>query len=142
MNAAHSASGLDEGSIFRRLEQYQSRILSRALSCLGPRVAAVEPELVEWLQDYNWPVAHILAPFLAEIGLPLVPQIDHVFSTIDAIWQYWMIVCLLSHNDDLYEHYTQKLIQLAENPTDNDRHHELDGVARELLEDRGFYQTG
>ena len=53
-----------------------------------------------------------------------------------------MIVCLLSHNDDLYEHYKQKLIQLAENPTDNDRHHELNGVARELLEDRGFYQTG
>ena len=106
-----------------------------------PAVESVLPELVEWLQDFNWPVAHVLAPFLAEIGLPLIPQIDHVFSTKDETWQYWMIVCLLSHNDDLYEYYKQKLVQLAESPSANDRQHDLDGVARETLEERGFYKT-
>ena len=114
----------------------------RAVAAGYPAVESVLPELVEWLQDYNWPVAHVLAPFLAEIGLPLIPQIDHVFSTTDETWQYWMIVCLLSRNDDLYEHYKQKLIQLAETPSGNDRHHELDDVARETLEERGFYKTG
>src|SRR4051794_23281462 len=39
-----------------------------------PAVAPILPELLEWLQDYNWPVAHILAPFLASIGEPLVPH--------------------------------------------------------------------
>ena len=115
---------------------------NRAVAAGYPAVESVLPELVEWLQDYNWPVAHVLAPFLAEIGLPLIPQIDHVFSTTDETWQYWMIVCLLSRNDDLYEHYKQKLIQLAETPSGNDRHHELDDVARETLEERGFYKTG
>ena len=115
---------------------------NRAVAAGYPAVESVLPELVEWLQDYNWPVAHVLAPFLAEIGLPLIPQIDHVFSTTDETWQYWMIVCLLSRNDDLYEHYKQKLIQLAETPSGNDRHHELDDVARKTLEERGFYKTG
>ena len=115
---------------------------NRAVAAGYPAVESVLPELVEWLQDYNWPVAHVLAPFLAEIDLPLIPQIDHVFSTTDETWQYWMIVCLLSHNDDLYEHYKQKLIQLAETPSGNDRHHELDDVARETLEERGLYKTG
>jgi hypothetical protein len=30
-----------------------------------PGVAPILPQLLEWLQDYNWPVAHMLAPFLA-----------------------------------------------------------------------------
>ena len=114
---------------------------NRAKAAGYPTVEPVLGELIEWLQDYNWPVAHILAPFLAEIGTPLIPHIDHVFSTTDETWKYWMIVCLLSHNDDLYEHYKQRLIQFAERPTKNDRHHELDEVARELLDEKGYYQA-
>lgn len=94
-------------------------------------------ELMDWLKDYNWPVAKVLAPFLADIGRPLVPFIDHVFSTRDETWQYWMIVCLISCNDDLFEHYKPALLEYVRNPTANDRHHELDQVAREALVERG-----
>ena len=114
---------------------------NRAVAAGYPAVKPVLGELVEWLQDYNWPVAHVLAPFLAEIGLPLVPHIDHVFSTTDETWKYWVIECLISHNDDLFEQYKQKLIQFAEQPTDGDRYHELDDVARVVLEKQGFYQS-
>ena len=112
---------------------------NRAVAVGYPAVKPVLSELVEWLQDYNWPVARVLAPFLAKIGMPLVPHIDHVFSTTDETWKYWMIVCLISHNDDLYEHYKQKLVQFAEQPTDNDSRHELDEVARNALDEQGFY---
>ena len=111
---------------------------NRVVAAGYPGVEPVLGELVEWLQDYNWPVAHVLAPFLAEIGMPLVPHIDHVFSTTDETWKYWMIVCLISRNDDLFKHYKQKLIQYSEQPTDDDRHHELDEVARDALVENGF----
>jgi hypothetical protein len=103
-----------------------------------PGVEPILGDLVEWLQDYNWPVARVLAPFLAGIGKPLVPHIDHVFSTTDGTWKYWMIVCLISNSDDLFEHYKQKLIQYREQPTDDGRHDELDEVARDVLVERGF----
>lgn len=115
---------------------------NRAVAAGYPAVEPVLADLVEWLQDYNWPVAHVLAPFLADIGIPLVPQIDHVFTTNDETWKYWMIVCLISHNDELYEHYKTRLIELAEHPSESDRVDELDEVARELLEEKGYYQTG
>ncbi len=79
----------------------------------------------------------MLSPFLASIGLPLVPHIDHVFSTNDEVWKYWMIVCLISQNDDLFAHYKNRLVRFAELPTDDDRYHELNEVARDALHAHG-----
>lgn len=111
----------------------------RAIKAGYPAVQPVLGELVQWLQDYNWPVAKVLAPFLAEIGMPLVPHIDHVLETNDESWKYWMIVCLISQNEDLFECYRETLIQYSEKPSANDQHHELDQVAREALVKRGHF---
>ena len=116
---------------------------ARALIGVGyPAVAPVLNELIEWLQDYNWPVAKVLAPFLAGIGLPLVPHIDRVLSSDDETWKYWIIVCLLSENETLFLHYRDQLVQLAENPSANDQHHELDDVARDALIKNGYMPDG
>ena len=112
---------------------------NRIVNAGYPAVKPVLSELLEWLQDYNWPVAKVLAPFLAGIGSPLIAHIDHVFSTSDDTWKYWMIVCLISRNDDLFAHYKPKLIQYAENPSDSDKHHELDEVSRDALTEKGIY---
>ena len=111
---------------------------NRAIQAGYPAVQPVLSELVEWLKDYNWPVARVLSPFLATIGLPLVPYIDHVFSTSDETWQYWMIVCLIANNENLFKHYKPRLIELATNPSKNDVHHELDDVSRNALTSRGY----
>lgn len=112
---------------------------NRAVEAGFPAVEPVLFELIKWLQDVNWPVAKVLAPFLADVGLPLVPHIDHVFSTTDETWKYWVIVCLISRNDTLFHHYKQMMIRYAEHPTDDEIHHELHEVAREVLEKHGHY---
>ena len=65
-----------------------------AVSAGHPAVESILPDLIFWLQDYNWPVAKILAPFLASIGSPMIPHIDAVFATNDEIWKFWIISCL------------------------------------------------
>ena len=56
-----------------------------------PEAEPILGRLIEWLQDYNWPVAHIIAPFLASIGRPVVPQIWLVLRSDDMQWKYWVI---------------------------------------------------
>lgn len=56
-----------------------------------PAVSIVLPDLLEWLQDYNWPVAHVLAPFLATIGLPALPHIKSILGSNDETWKYWIL---------------------------------------------------
>ena len=98
-----------------------------------PAVGPVLPELTEWLQDHNWPVAKVLAPFLASIGRPMIPHIDLVLASNDAGWKYWIISCIIGENALLLTHYHEELCRITNQPTDNERHHELDDVAREAV---------
>jgi hypothetical protein len=65
---------------------------ARSLVELGyPGVREVLPEILEWLQDGNWPVFPVLAPFVASLGRVIVPHVKHVLSTNDEVWKYWVL---------------------------------------------------
>ena len=65
---------------------------AQALVDLGyPAVAPVLSEMFEWIQDYNWPVAKILAPFLSSIGPHCRDQIAFVLRSNDSMWKYWVL---------------------------------------------------
>jgi hypothetical protein len=89
---------------------------------------AVEPvlyELLEWIQDCNWPVGRELFPFLASIGEPLAPHIRRVFESDDYIWQYW-ICCLFQESPALYSIFREDIHRIASSPTTDERTNELD----------------
>lgn len=56
--------------------------------------AAVEPllpELLTWLQDFNWPVAAPLRDYLLSLGPRLVPHLKKVLWGHDDVWKYWLL---------------------------------------------------
>ena len=85
-----------------------------------PAVEPILPDLLEWLQDYNWPVAKGLAPFLAGIGAPLAPHIRRVLDTDDEIWKYWLLECLVKENEKLASALRVELQALASAPRDDE----------------------
>jgi hypothetical protein len=112
--------------------------LERAEAAVKAGYPAAEPilgQLVEWLQDCNWPVAHVLAPFLQSVGAPLVPHIWHVMRTDDDVWKYWVIGTLIhSLQEEVAVEFRPELERLAYDPKPNERAEELDERAREVLE--------
>jgi hypothetical protein len=89
----------------------------RAVALGWPGVKPVISELLEWIQDYNWPVAHMLAPFLAAVGRPLAPCLRPIFAGDDEVWKYWVIDAVLAHApDELVEEFTQLLVRIAGSP--------------------------
>lgn len=103
-----------------------------------PAVGPILPELLEWLQDCNWPVAHILAPFLASIGTPLIPHIQHILNTDDDIWKYWVVEEIMRASPELATAFRKDLERIAWFPTKREVREELDQVAREVLEEYGW----
>jgi hypothetical protein len=103
-----------------------------------PAVAPILPRLLEWLQDYNWPVAQVLAPFLASIGSPLIPYIQHVLNTDDEIWKYWIISTILHNSLELATAYKNELQRFAHSPTQRESTEGLGEVAQEVLEKYGW----
>jgi len=65
--------------------------VERAMSAGYPAIEEILPALLEWIQDGNWPVAHLLIPFLAAIGDPMVPHIRDVLQGEDDVWKYWCL---------------------------------------------------
>ena len=103
-----------------------------------PSVAPILPELLVWLQDCNWPVAHVLAPFLASVGEPLVPHVAHVMSSDDYVWKYWMIGAIMRHSPDVARSFRSELERLVASPLDVESRNELDQLAQEVLELYGW----
>jgi len=103
-----------------------------------PGVEPILPELLEWLQDYNWPVAHVLAPFLASIGEPLVPHVNRILETDDKVWKYWMIVSIMKESAVIASSCRTYLQRLVKEPTEAEAREELDQVAQEVLEQYGW----
>lgn len=65
---------------------------ARALVDLGyPAVAPVLPAMFEWMQDFNWPVAKVFAPFLASLGMRCREEIEFVLHSNDSMWKYWVL---------------------------------------------------
>ena len=98
-----------------------------------PAVAPILPQLLEWMQDCNWPVARVLAPFLATIGSPLLPHIRDVLATDDDVWKYWVLTYLVEGSPAVAEALRDELRRYALSPTPNEVAEGLSEKARSIL---------
>lgn len=86
----------------------------------GPEAAEpILAELLEWLQDMNWPIAEPLANFLVTIGAPLVPHLQKVLRSKDDMWIYWVLQGVVSKlSSELVQQLERELgdlVRVAEN---------------------------
>jgi len=77
-----------------------------------PRVKLIIPELLEWIQDMNWPGAQDIADLLSTIDDEIVPYVKQVLKSGDGIWIIWLLSEVVSKwnpnlnkqiKDDLYK---------------------------------------
>ncbi|MDV6379477.1 DUF5071 domain-containing protein [Sporosarcina sp. GW1-11] len=92
------------------------------------------PDLLEWIQDMNWPIAFGVVEVLSAYPQEIVPHIKRVFLTEDAVWKYW---CLEQIVKDLPIHekklLSDDLIRMSETPTRDEQLEEVDQSASEIL---------
>ena len=60
---------------------------AEAIVSLGlvPEVLSRLPEILEWFQDINWPVARALVPLFRQAGPEVVPAIEKVLKGDDDV---------------------------------------------------------
>jgi len=108
---------------------------ARAVTALGyPAVAPVLRDLLQWLQDCNWPVSRPIEEFLVTIPEPVAPLIWEVLRGDDLIWKYWCIHRLVSRMPPpIATQFRDELTRLATQPTPKERGEELNDVAQAAL---------
>jgi hypothetical protein len=106
----------------------------RAVARGWPEVEPILPEPLEWLQDGNWPVAHIRSHFLAAIGDPLGPYLRPILNGDDEVWKYWIISAVLGSAPlSLVRQFRADLERLMVNATAGERQEELSEVSARVL---------
>jgi hypothetical protein len=106
-----------------------------ALVRLGfPAVEPVMPQILEWLQDLNWPVGFIFQPFLIRIGQPLAPYIRNILAGQDDGWKYSLLVAVVAPSTELAQTLRPELEHLATSPSAGESKEEVDLIAIEILD--------
>jgi len=54
-------------------------------------IKPIVPNLLEWIQDMNWPVARTVAKYLITISEFLTNDIIEILNGRDEMWKYWVI---------------------------------------------------
>ena len=92
------------------------------------------PELLEWLQDMNWPVAAKVLSRIQSMDADLTDPVRKILTGTDSIWKYWILVSLLPQtHKSVVIALTPELQNLAANATKDEQAEEVDVEARKLL---------
>ncbi len=70
----------------------------------------VIPDLLEWLQDYNYPVAQKLLPFLQQREDLVFPYISEILNGDDAMWKIWVMELLIPSFNHLHRNMLKEQI--------------------------------
>jgi hypothetical protein len=54
----------------------------------------IVPDLLEWLQDINWPFAGPISNILEPFSDKIAPEIVQILKTNDGLWKLWILTNL------------------------------------------------
>lgn len=100
-------------------------------------IKPIIPELMEWIQDMNWPVSHPVADYLISVSENLTDEILKVLEGDDEMWKYWCIgVFGFYSKKELDPRVEMQIRRIAANPTENEIVHEVDQQAKRAIRER------
>ena len=90
-------------------------------------------ELLEWLQDINWPVAKELMDVLPRFHFELVPHIKEVLSSNDDIWKCWTLCLLEKFPKETVILLADDIKRIVNKPTHGELEEETHVYAQEVI---------
>ncbi|MFE3572980.1 DUF5071 domain-containing protein [Lysinibacillus sp. NPDC059133] len=99
------------------------------------KILPLLPNLLEWIQDMNWPVAPSVLELLLTFPEEIVPHVQDVLSSDDENWKWFILHFLVIELPvESRVQFREYLTRVAETPTHNELAEELDEIAKEILE--------
>ncbi|MDM5246000.1 DUF5071 domain-containing protein [Lysinibacillus sp. G4S2] len=99
------------------------------------KILPLLPNLLEWIQDMNWPVAPSVLELLLTFPEDIVPHVQGVLSSNDDSWKWFILKFLVIELPvESRVQFREYLTRVAETPTHNELAEELDEIAKEILE--------
>ena len=100
-------------------------------------INAIVPELLEWIQDLNWPVAEPVAAYLKSISEYLTEDIIKILKGNDETWKYWCVSIFgINATKSVDPELMKEFMRIANNPTEEEISEEVYELAQELINNK------
>jgi len=91
------------------------------------KIVLLLPNLLEWIQDMNWPVAPSVLELLLTFPEEIVPHVQDVLFSDDDNWKWFALHFLVIElPEESRVPFREYLTRVAETPTYNELAEELD----------------
>lgn len=95
------------------------------------QIQPIIPDLLEWLQDMNWPISKTLADFLIPFTDHISSELIKILKTDDEMWKYWI---LLSFGKIIKNKMVLNEIErIAKKPTQGEIENDVFEIAIEIV---------
>ena len=103
-------------------------------------IRADVPELLEWMQDMNWPVGSGICEYLSPHVNKIKEDLLNILNSSDDLWKLWIISSLIAnsqirHKIKLDRELILKIKSIADRPTAGETEQGVDIAAKELISD-------
>ncbi len=95
-------------------------------------IKPIIPNLLEWLQDLNWPVSKLIADFLIPFSENIAFEILKILQGNDEMWKYWIL--LVFGKIIKNELVIKEINRIAQNPTLEEIDAEVYELAKEIAQ--------
>lgn len=98
-------------------------------------IKSIVPDLLKWLQDFNWPVSRPVADYLEPMTDYISDEIIDILRADDGMWKYWVLHVFGARLNN------ERVLNELERIMHNAEHTELFDVqefSRVILEKRGY----
>lgn len=89
------------------------------------------PELLEWLQDLNWPVSKSITETLIPFSENIALEILQILKGEDEMWKYWTLLVFgeITKNQLVLN----EIKRISENPTTEEIDSETHKIAKQII---------
>jgi hypothetical protein len=81
-------------------DKFDEEVIDRLKALSFEQINPIIPELLEWLQDINWPISGPIAQLLNPFVNRITPEIIKILKTDDGLWKLWILVTLTRTTTD------------------------------------------
>ena len=113
--------------------------INKLYSLTDDEMKLIVYDLLEWIQDYNWPVAQELVPLLKEREDIIFPYMSDILRGDDFMWKYWIMDLIIP--DFSIEHKNalkDDILALINDPDIDEDTESIREIAKECYKNCGF----
>lgn len=113
--------------------------INKLYSLTDDEMKLIVYDLLEWIQDYNWPVAQELVPVLKKREDIIFPYMSDILRGDDFMWKYWIMDLIIP--DFSFEHKNalkDDILALINDPDIDEDTESIREIAKECYKNCGF----